>query len=435
MKAFILAGGKGTRLRALTGDLIPKPMAEMAGVPVLERAVTALKVNGADEIVMSVGYLSDVIKDYFHSGERWGVKIDYITEKEPLGSGGALYYLKDRFKEDFVVCSGDTVFDIDVKRMLAYHRKKKAAATLFTHPNSHPYDSDVIVCDRFGRVTGIDLKNGARNYCYRNNVNAGFFVISPAALRYITAPAKINLEHDFIAALVGGGERVYAYKSPEYIKDVGTPERFAATERDVISGRTARRNLKNKQKAIFLDRDGTISEYKGFIRSAEQIELLPYAAQAIKKINDGDYLAVIVSNQPVIARGEATRKEVERGFDRLETLLGESGAYVDGIYYCPHHPHSGFKGEVKRLKKVCRCRKPDVGMLEAAAKDFNLDLSECYMIGDSDVDVKTAENAGIPCVKVTTGLKEEKADTVPSLGTADNLLDAVNKITETENER
>ena len=427
MQALLMAGGKGTRLAAITGDVIPKPMAEIAGKPVIERAIVSLRDNGVTDITVSVGHLADVIKNFLGDGKRFGVNIDYITEETPLGSGGALYYLKNRVKSDFVVCSGDTVFDIDVKRMVAYHKRKRAAITLFTHPNSHPYDSDIVVTDRYGRVTGIDRKGTPRDYYYKNNVNAGFFIVNPAALDYFTEPKKINMEHDFIASLIESGERVYAYKSPEYIKDAGTPERFVKIEKEIEAGLVSARNLKNKQKAIFLDRDGTLNVYKGFIKSAEDIELLPGVTQAIGKINESGYLAIIVSNQPVIARGECSRAEVEKEFDKIQTLLGKEGVFIDGVYYCPHHPHSGFKGEVKRLKKVCRCRKPDIGMLESAAKDFNLDISACSIIGDSDLDIKTGINAGIAAVKVLTGTPEKEGDSTPAYKAKD-LLSAVEYI-------
>lgn len=427
MKAYISAGGKGTRLKSLTCDVIPKPMAEIAGIPVIERAIINLKKHGVTEITVSVGYLSQIIKDYLKDGSKQGVKIDYITEEIPLGSGGALYYLKGKYDEDFILCSGDTVFDVDVKKMLSYHKRKNAAVTMLTHPNSHPYDSDVITTDGFGRVIGIDKKGNVRNYYYKNNVNAGFFIINPRALDFFSSPKQINLEHDFIASLISQGERVYAYKSPEFIKDVGTPERFSKTEKEIKAGMPEKRCLKNKQKAIFLDRDGTINVYKGFVGKANEIELLPDVAEAIAKINDSEYLAVIISNQPVIARGEASKKDVEECFAKIETLLGEKGSYIDGVYYCPHHPHGGFKGEVKRLKKTCDCRKPAIGLLKKAAKDFNLDLSQCYMIGDSKVDEQTAINAEIPCIKVTTGI-DDSSPLSPSTIVKNNLTDAVNFI-------
>ncbi len=210
MKAYISAGGKGTRLKSLTGNVIPKPMAEIAGIPVIERAIINLKKHGVTDITISVGYLSEIIKNHLKDGSELGVKIDYITEEFPLGSGGALYYLKGKYDEDFILCSGDTVFDVDVKRMLSYHKRKNAAITMLTHPNAHPYDSDVITADRFGRVLGIDKKGNVRNYYYTTNVTAGFFIVNPHALDFLSSPKKINLEHDLIGSLVSQGERGYA---------------------------------------------------------------------------------------------------------------------------------------------------------------------------------------------------------------------------------
>lgn len=406
MKAYILAGGFGSRLVEVTKNLVPKPMAKIAGVPLLERAVLNLKENGIKEFFISVSHMSEKITEYFGNGEKFGVKITYIFEDTPLGSGGALYYLKGKVNGDFIVCSADTVFDIDVFRMHAYHKRKKAVATLFTHPNLHPYDSDIVQTDRYGKVTGFMLKNGVRNDYYKNNVNAGFIILNSKALEDLKAPTKMNLEHDFISGLIDGGERVYAYKSAEYIKDAGTPERFYAVESEILSGKVSARNYKNKQKAIFLDRDGTLNVYKGFINSHEQIELEKGVIEGVRKINQSGYLAIIISNQPVIARGEATRADVEKTFDKIQTLLGKEGAFIDGIYYCPHHPHKGFRGEVKRLKKECDCRKPKIGMIERAVKDFNLDLSKCCIIGDSEIDVLTGINAKIPQIQLKRGIAE-----------------------------
>lgn len=422
-----MAGGFGTRLKDVTGDEIPKPMARLCGKPILSYAVETLKNNGVDELFISVSYLSEKIIEYFGDGSDFGIKINYLREETPLGSGGALYYLKGNVKGDFIVCSGDTVFDIDVSRMLAFHKRRRAAATLFTHPNSHPYDSDLIICDRFGKVLRVDFKGGERHY-YKNNVNAGFFIVNSSALKFFDFPKKVNMEHDFINSLINSGERVYAYKSPEFIKDVGTPERFNAVAAEIAEGLPAKRNLSVPQKAVFLDRDGTINKYKGFIRSESEIELVDGAAQAIKRINESGYLAVIVSNQPVVARGEATFKDVDQTFDKIETLLGKEGAYVDGIYYCPHHPHKGFKGEVKRLKKDCECRKPKIGMLLKAQKDFNLDIEKCWMVGDSEADVLTGINAGILQIKVKSDLAE--TETVNPTYRANDLISAVKIITE-----
>lgn len=426
MQAFILAGGKGTRLHEITNDEIPKPLAVICGKPILEWTIENLKENNITDIFISVGHLHEKIINYFGDGSKFGVKIEYIIENEPLGSGGALYYAKEKLRGDFLICSGDVIFNIDVSRMLEFHKSKNALITLLTHPNLHPYDSDLVIAGRDGKVSAFDKKNNVRNYYYKNNVNAGFFIVNSKALSYFTEPKKVNLEHDFIAAMIDSGERVYAYKSPEYIKDVGTLERFRNAELDIQSGLTVKKCLRNKQKAVFIDRDGVINKYKGFIRSASEIELEDGVISAIKLLNSSEYLAIIISNQPVIARGEATFEDVEEMFSKIETLLGKEGAYLDGIYYCPHHPHSGFEGEVKELKIKCNCRKPQTGLIKKAVEDFNLDLSACYFVGDSDVDVLTGKNAGIPQIKVKSDLVEEEKET-PDFH-AENLLEAVNII-------
>ncbi|MEG9429539.1 MAG: HAD-IIIA family hydrolase [Christensenellaceae bacterium] len=423
VKALILAGGKGTRLAELTKNLIPKPMVVINGKTILERAVMQLKRYGVTDIFMSVGFLNEKIRDHFGNGEKFGVKIEYIVENEPLGSGGALFFVKDKIKSDLIVCPGDVIFDVNFNKLVEYHRQKNALITLFSHPNIHPYDSDLVMTDNEMRVTEINKKNSERNFFYKNLVNAGIFVLSPETLSFFKELKAVNMEHDFVASFIESG-RVFAYKSSEYVKDVGTMDRFSAAEKDLNSGVVAAKNSENKQKAIFLDRDGTINKYKGFITDINDLELLPGVPDAIKKINASGYLAIIVSNQPVIARGECTFDEVNAMFDKIETLLGKSGAYIDGIYYCPHHPHSGYDGEVKELKIKCDCRKPEIGMLKKAEKDFNLDLKKCIMIGDGELDVKTGKNAGIPTVLVKTGIKEELS--IAPDYYADNLLSAVN---------
>lgn len=426
VKALIMAGGKGTRLVEITKNLLPKPMVELDGKPLLLRAIESLKRNGVDEVFISVGFLHEFIMDYFGDGKKFGVKINYIVEDEPLGSGGALYYLKGKVDDDFIVCMGDALFDIDISKMLEYHKKHNALATLLTHPNCHPYDSDLIVTDENSRVLRIDKKGSERNYYYKNNVNAGFFIINPSALYYFDHLKQASMENDFIKTLIEDGKTVVAYKSSEYIKDVGTPERYYAGLDELRSGLVQKKCLRNKQKAIFFDRDGTLNEYNDFVRTPDELQLVQDAAQALKLVNSSEYLAIIISNQPVIARGECTFQEEENIFNKLETELGRSGVYVDGRYYCPHHPHKGFAGEVVSLKIDCNCRKPKIGLIQQAVNDFNLELENCYMIGDSNADIQAAKNAGIPSIRVPSGHVE--AEKMQASYDAKNLTDAVRYI-------
>ncbi|MDE7265247.1 MAG: HAD family hydrolase, partial [Clostridia bacterium] len=198
------------------------------------------------------------------------------------------------------------------------------------------------------------------------------------------------------------------------------PERYESVCKDFEKGIVQNKNLKNKQKAIFLDRDGTINRYVGFLKNIEDFELCNGAVEAIKKINDSGYLAIVVTNQPVIARGEVTFEELRRIHNKMETLLGLQGAYLDGIYFCPHHPDKGFEGEIPELKFDCECRKPKSGMLIKAADDFNIDLSQCWIVGDEEKDVLCGKNAG--CRTVIIG-NDVTADLQGK-----NLLDCINKI-------
>ena len=430
MKAVIQAGGKGTRISEITGDVIPKPMLEISGYPILYHQMMNLKKNGITDITVIIGHLGNVIKDYFGDGKQFGLNISYVEEdpQKPLGTAGSLYFLKDKLRENFVFLLADVFIDIDFEKMEQYHIANNADVTLLTHPNGHPFDSDLVV-EEGGVVKAFDYKSNDRTtYNYKNLVNAGVMIFSPSVFKYLTELRKYNYEKDIIVPLINEG-KVVSYKSSEYAKDMGTPERYRRVQEDYNSGICDAKNLANKQKAIFLDRDGTINEYVGFLRKEEDFRLIPGVSEAIKKINNSGYLAIVVTNQPVIARGEVTEEELEEIHKKMETLLGLDGAYIDDIYYCPHHPDKGFEGEIPELKIECDCRKPKTGMLEKAAREHNIDLSSSIMIGDSTLDIKMAENAGMQSVLLKTGQKGEdgKYDVSPTL-IAEDLNDAINKI-------
>ena len=395
-----MAGGKGTRLSTISKS-VPKPMVSIGGMPILERQINNLKDFGIKDIIIVVGFLGNVIKDYFKDGIDFGVNISYITEANPLGSGGSLYYLKERINDDFLLIFGDIVFSIDFNRFINFHKENKAKISLFAHPNSHPYDSDLLSVNSNNQVIRLDSKTNTRNYYYKNLVNAGLYVISSDVLTTITDLRKRDLEKDIILPLIDRKE-VYAYQSSEYVRDAGTPDRYYSINQDILNGIVEKRNLKNKQKCIFLDRDGTINLYKGFVTKANQFDLIPGVADAIKMINNSEYLAIVITNQPVIARGETSFEELNNIHNKMETLLGEKGAYLNAIYFCPHHPDKGFPGEVRELKIICDCRKPKIGLLLKAQKRFNIDFSKSYFIGDSDIDVKTGNNAGCHSIKINT---------------------------------
>ncbi|MBQ7348523.1 MAG: HAD-IIIA family hydrolase [Clostridia bacterium] len=428
MKVVIMAGGRGTRISSLASD-IPKPMIKIDGMPVLEREIDCLRSQGFTDIILTVGYLGAIIMDYFGDGSKnspitgkpFGVNIEYYFEREPLGNAGALFKLKDKLTEDFLLLNADAIFDIDFKRFVTFHKRKGGLVTLFTHPNSHPYDSGLIFADEKGVVQKWLAKEDDRPPYYRNRVNAGLHVVSPKILEKEIITPKVDLDRQLLKPLAGTG-KMFVYDSPEYVKDMGTPDRYQSVCNDFINGTVKSKNLQNKQKAIFIDRDGTINKYVGFLRSVDDFELLPGVTDAIKKINSSGYLAIVITNQPVIARGEVTLAELQEIHNKMETLLGLDGAYLDAIYFCPHHPHKGFEGEIPELKFDCDCRKPKPGMILKAAEEFNVDLSQSWMIGDGENDVLSGKTAG--CKTAIIG-KGYDADIFKN-----SLLECVNEILE-----
>lgn len=428
MEAVIMAGGKGTRIAEMKPG-IPKPMISIAGKPVLEHQVEALRRQGIRHIYFVVGYMADVICSYFGDGSRWDVSIEYEVEDEPLGTAGALYRFREKIKEDFLLLNGDIIFDIDISRMAAAHKKNGGIATIFTHPNDHPYDSALIEAGEDGRVTGWLHKEEGRLW-YQNRVNAGIHMLSPEvfwhpALQY---GQKADLDRDILKPLAGQG-RLYVYDSTEYVKDMGMPERYREVEADIKSGKVAARNYKEKQRAIFLDRDGTINKYVGFLTDINWFELAEGTAEAIRRINRAGYLAIVVTNQPVIARGEVEAVQLKEIHNKMETLLGRQGAYVDAVFCCPHHPDKGYSGEIPELKIECNCRKPKPGLLYQAAEEYHISLEDSWMVGDRDTDMQAGLAAGCRVVGIGSRI------TMAGVACRENLYSAVNYIIDMEREK
>lgn len=427
MKTVIMAGGKGTRISSMFSD-IPKPMIRIGGIPVLEREIECLVSQGFDDIIITVSHLGKVIMDYFGdghgispiTGKPFYANISYYFENTPLGTGGALYKIKHQLTDDFLLLNADAVFDVNFKLFVEAHYKMGGLATLFVHPNSHPYDSGLLIADEKGAVKQWLTKEDQRPQWYFNIVNAGLHVINKRVLEQAVKIHKVDLDRQILKPMAGTG-KMFIYNSPEYVEDMGTPERYEKVQYAFRSGVIHSRNLSNKQKAIFLDRDGTINQYKGYLTNIDDFELLPGVAEAIRKINLSGYLAIVVTNQPSVARGDLTYSQLDEIHKKMETLLGQKGAYVDYIYFCPHHPDKGFPGEISELKIPCNCRKPNPGMLLKAAKDFNIDLSLSWMVGDDKRDIDAGKNAG--CYTALIGTEELEQDK-----TVNSLLQFVNEV-------
>jgi histidinol-phosphate phosphatase family protein len=425
----ILAGGQGTRLRGVLGDL-PKPMADICGKPLLERQIDLAVRYGFLRVTLLTSYRSRIISDYFGDGSRWGIHLDYLVDENSLGTAGAVLAGLGQFCENFILLYGDVVLDVQLETLWKKHLASGADATLLVHPNDHPQDSDLVEADSSGFIRAFHGYPHPKNVCYRNLVNAGLYVLKRSALEAWKKPGATG---DFgkwlFPAMIAEGSRLLAYRSREYIKDMGTPARLEKVTRHFACGKVTARNFDHPSPAVFLDRDGTLNREVNWLSDPGQIALLPGAAQAIRSLNSSGWLAVLVTNQPVIARGECSEEDLEKIHARLEFLLGLEGAYLDAIYYCPHHPDKGFPNERTDLKIACTCRKPATGMIDLAARELNIDLSKSWFIGDTTTDMETARRAGLRSVLVETGHagKDEKFDAPPA-HVAPDLHEAVRLI-------
>ncbi|MBL6867816.1 MAG: D-glycero-beta-D-manno-heptose 1,7-bisphosphate 7-phosphatase [Cryomorphaceae bacterium] len=423
--AVILAGGKGTRLAEVRAD-VPKPMMPVLGKPLLAYQIDLLKAHGFTTVWLIVNHMYEHIESYFSDGKDFGVDIKYYVEEKALGTVGGVKAIEAQLKEPFLVLYGDVLMDMDLSRLVAFHHNKNADATLVVHPNDHPYDSDLLAVDNESRVTAFYAKPHPEGLRYRNLVNAAAYVFDPVVLEHLEPGVKADFGKDIFPTL-HSKLNVFAYNTPEYLKDMGTPDRLEKVEEALKSGKVAARNLNNKQRCVFLDRDGVINIDTDLIDRPEDLELYPYTASSIRRLNKMGFLVVVVTNQSVIARGLCTIATLDEIHKKMETELGQDGAFVEAIYYCPHHPHSGYEGEIKEFKVECSCRKPKPGMLLEAADRFNIDLTQSYLVGDSPRDIEAGANAGVETIRVKTGHGLKPHTTVPKHYVED-LVSAVDLI-------
>jgi D,D-heptose 1,7-bisphosphate phosphatase len=425
MQAVILAGGLGTRLKDLS-QTVPKSMMIIGGKPLIEHQIVWLSRYGVKDIVLIVNHLRESIQVHIGNGSRWGVEVSYYEEKMPMGTVGGIKAIEDFLSGDFIVLYGDVMVDMDLKRLIDFHYRTESDCTLVLHPNDHPFDSDLVELDKASRIIAFHPKPRDNSRFYRNMVNAGMYVMRKDVLAHLEANKKADFGKD-VFPVIYTKMKMMGYNTPEYLKDMGTPERLAQVNRDFGSGKIQSQNLEKKQCAIFLDRDGVLNIDTDLVATPEALEVYPFAPASVKKINDAGYLAIVITNQSVVARNLCTEGGLREIHNKLDTILAQDHAKLDGLYYCPHHPEGGFPDENPDYKIICHCRKPKPGMLFDAARDFNLDLSASWFIGDTDRDIIAGKAAGVKTIGVRTGRGGEGFSVEPDF-VVDHLMAAVDYI-------
>lgn len=427
-QVVILAGGFGTRMSADFPN-IPKPLIPVNKIPILEHLIKECKKYNKLDILIVLHFMPESIKHYFGDGSSFGVRIQYFIEETPLGTAGALLAVKHALQDTFLVLYADVFSDLDLNEFFKFHRNNDAEISIVVHPNDHPYDSDLVICDSNKRVIKFS-SHPHQNNNVKNLVNAAMYLMNQSILKnYISShETKLDIAQDMFPSLLQIGCHIAAYKTCEYIKDMGTPKRLRRVENDINNGVSCSRRISKKRKAIFLDRDGTINYENGHISNKNNFKLFENAGDAIKLINQSEFLAICVTNQPVLARGECTFQDLEQIHNKMEFELGLKGAYLDEIYFCPHHTDKGFQGEILDLKINCNCRKPNPGMLINAIEDFNIDIKKCWLIGDSEADIGAAHNAGCNSILLKSSLEEKGSIRYEPTHAKSNIFEAVEYI-------
>ena len=401
LTAVIPIGGKGTRLKKIIGD-IPKPIFPILGKSTLYRACEILANQGIKNIFITIGYKSNKCKQHIELiKEELNINlITYEEKNQPLGESGALWQIRDQLTDDFLFINGYLIFSIDFSRIMDFHKRLKSELTLITHTSKHPFDSDLISAPNGIFIEDIFLKSEDRH----SSVNAylGFSAISiikKKLLYQIDPPSNINcssLFHHFVRKAFEKKYMIFSYNTSEFIRDMGTPTRIEEVKQEILKNSLEIKNYKNKQKALFVDRDNTIIECKKnqYILAETKLSYLKQNIKKLAKKAKDFSVVILVTNQPQISMGLLSIKELENINSSIIAFCLNYDFKIDVITYCPHHPHKGYDGEVSILKKDCFCRKPHPGLFLEQAFLRNIDLENSLMIGDSKIDEQAATQSG-----------------------------------------
>ena len=385
MEAIILAGGLGTRLRGVIGE-IPKCLAPVDGKPFLQYQLEWLSRFDITHVVLSVGYLREQIVDFVGSRE-WPFAISYAVEKEPLGTGGAirLALQKCRGKKVYVL-NGDTFYNVDLETLTF-----TAPVTLALKPMRD--------FDRYGAVEWDgDLVTAFREkrYCDEGLINGGVYAIDRSQLDMSLFPRTYSFEREVLEPLADYG-LVAGDRQEGYFIDIGVPEDYARAQRELPEIQAVLQAsdavLASGADTLFLDRDGVINRWLpgDYVRSWNQFSFLPGILESLRKWAGHFKRIIIVSNQRGVGKGKLSQPELDAVHARMCAAIEAAGGRIDAIYTCTE------------LDESHPMRKPQTGLFLAACRDYpDIAPERSVMLGDSDSDRDFASNCGMRFVRMDT---------------------------------
>lgn len=371
-QAVVLAGGRGTRLLPLTATC-PKPMIEFHGRPFLEYLVSFLRGQGIAKVLLLLGYLPEVIMNYFGDGSRFGLSIEYHVSDVDNDTGRRLKLAEDRLDPEFFLLYCDNYLPINFAELWSCFFSSDALVQLLAYRNDDSYTKSNLIVDSDGRVIVYDK---SRTTTGLSGVDVGFALVRRQVMNFLPDDGNVSFEALVYPLLVNQG-RLAAVLTEHRYYSVGDHKRLPLTETFLA-----------RQPTIFLDRDGTLNQRQPpaqYVTSWDQWVWLPGAVDALRRLTEAGWRIIIVTNQPGIARGALDEKVLAEIHRRMVEDATAAGAQIADIMVCPHGWDDG-----------CVCRKPRPGMLFSAQRRYQLDLSRTPLIGDDERDGEAARAAGCP---------------------------------------
>jgi mannose-1-phosphate guanylyltransferase/phosphomannomutase len=417
LKLVIIAGGKGTRLKK-----------------VFKKSKILVKVFNGTMLDHILNNFQDIKKKYIIINQSQTDVLDYIKkknyklkiliEKNPLGDGGALFNLKqikNYKKSDFLVVYCDILTSFDYKKFYSFYKNKNKKISLVCHTNKHLYDSDIVDYNFKYNVNKFYFKPHIQKNITGSLALSGIYLING----YLISTIK-KKKQSFKKILQKNKMQVSIYKTREFITDVGTPKRINQVKKNMSLKTIKKFHIKNKLPAIFLDRDGVINREHENKKFQNPLDFFPKTLNALKSIDAKKFAIFIITNQSAIAKGFLTENKLKKMHYDLLSFLGTKEILIQDIYYCPHHPHKGFKNEIKKFKIYCKCRKPEIGMFKLAIKEYNIDKKKSYYVGNSIVDYQAAKKLGIEYFHVFNVKKNNYINSERQFSDLKKIIDILN---------
>jgi D-glycero-alpha-D-manno-heptose 1-phosphate guanylyltransferase len=390
-EAIILAGGFGTRLKPSVPDL-PKAMAPVAGRPFISYVIDALRMQGVERFIFSLGYKAEVIIKFL-SEEYATLDYVFVIEEEPLGTGGAIQLAMGESETgEIVIANGDTLFKINLAEISQLHESKQAETTLALKALKDFHRYGAVKIDEENRIQSFHEKK-----LYKEGlINGGIYVVNKEKFLARKLPLKFSFEQDYLEKLAPEGKFFGAVQDGYFI-DIGIPEDFTKAQSDLVHPPADLKKV-DKSWTLFLDRDGVINEEQigNYVLRWEQFIFSDGVLETFKKLSDKFGKIFIISNQRGVGKGLMSENDLAAIHKEMQKEVEAAGGHIDKIYYCTEK------------EDECFYRKPNPGMAYQASKEFpGIDLSKAIMVGNKPTDMKFGRAAGVYTVFVTTTNPEQ----------------------------